>query len=166
MRSTTLRTAAFPKALSQNPSGFSTTPKPVSESVLMISGRAAPVAIVSDMGSFPRLEFVFKQELLDAVRKPQTTRINDIVACAVQLRLYLAWMRTQQQNAVADADGFRNGMGDEENGELRILPKLQQLFLHLAARQCVEGRKRLIHQQYLRLHGHAASDRDTLFHAA
>ena len=49
---------------------------------------------------------------------------------------------------------------------LRVVPQLQQLFLHPAARQRVERRERLVHQQDLRLHRHRARDRDALLHAA
>ena len=42
----------------------------------------------------------------------------------------------------------------------------EQVFLHLAARQRVERRERLVHEQDLRLHRHRARDRDALLHAA
>ena len=57
-------------------------------------------------------------------------------------------------------------MGHEQYGELRFIPQRQQLVLHAGARERVERSERLVHEQYIRLHGHAARDGDALLHAA
>ena len=59
-----------------------------------------------------------------------------------------------------------NRMGDEQHGEMRFVPQRQQLVLHARARERVERGERLVHQQNIRLHRHAARDRDALLHAA
>ena len=78
----------------------------------------------------------------------------------------LAWMRRQQEDAVADLDRFRNRMGDEHQRKTGVGPELQQLFLHLPAGKRVERGERLVHQEHVRLHRHAARNRDALLHAA
>src|SRR5690349_2232775 len=85
---------------------------------------------------------------------------------AVELGLDLPRVRRQQQDAAADLDRLGDRVRDEQHGEARALPQREQLVLHLAARECVERGERLVHQQYVRLHRHAARDRDALFHAA
>ena len=57
-------------------------------------------------------------------------------------------------------------MRDEEHREVRVVPELQELVLHLAPRQRVERRERLVHQQDVGLHRHPARDRHPLLHAA
>ena len=42
-------------------------------------------------------------------------------------------MSAQQQNAIPDAYGLRNGMRHKENGGFRFIPQLQQFLLHLDA---------------------------------
>ena len=85
---------------------------------------------------------------------------------AVQLGLHLPWMRRQQQDSRSDLDGLGNRMRHEQHRETRLVPQGQQFVLHLAARQRVECGERLVHQQYIRLHRHAARDRHALLHAA
>ena len=87
-------------------------------------------------------------------------------AGAVDLGLHLPGMRAEQQNAVADPDRLGNRVRHEQHRELRVLPELQQLLLHLRARQRVERRERLVHQQDRGLHRHRARDGDALLHAA
>ena len=57
-------------------------------------------------------------------------------------------------------------MRDEQDGEFRLGPELQQLVLTGAPRQRVQCRERLVHQENIRLHRHAARNRDALLHAA
>src|SRR2546430_6380278 len=53
-----------------------------------------------------------------------------------------AGMRRQQQDAVADLDGFRNRVSDEQHGEFGFRPKLQQLVLAGTAGERGGGRGR------------------------
>ena len=75
-------------------------------------------------------------------------------------------MRAHQQNAAADANRLGNRVRDEQHRKFRLVPQLQQLFLHLGARKCIERGERLVHQQDLRLHGHRAGDCHALLHSA
>ena len=77
-----------------------------------------------------------------------------------------AGMRRQQQDAVADLDRLRDRMGDEQHGEFRLRPRAAAARPAGAPRQRVERGERLVHQQDIRLHRHAARDRDALLHAA
>ncbi len=79
---------------------------------------------------------------------------------------YPTRVRRQQQYAIGDLDRFGNRMGHEYYGELRVFPELQEFVLHLPPGQSVESGERLVHQQYVRLHRHAARDCDALLHAA
>ena len=85
---------------------------------------------------------------------------------AVHLGLHLARMRGEQQNPASDLDGFRNRVRDEQHRESGVVPELQQLILHFAARERVERRKRLVHQENVGLHRHAAGNGNALLHAA
>ena len=85
---------------------------------------------------------------------------------AVQLGLDLARVRREQQDPTADRDRLLDRVGDEEHGEAGVVPEPQQLVLHLAAGERVERGEGLVHQQDVRLHGHAAGDGDALLHAA
>src|SRR6266581_4392143 len=85
---------------------------------------------------------------------------------AVQLRLDLPWVRRKQQDAAADLDRFGNRVGHEQHREVRVVPQLQQLVLHLAPRQRIERGERLVHQQDIGLHRHASCDRNALLHPA
>src|SRR3546814_8574129 len=65
----------------------------------------------------------------------------------VQLRLHLSRMRRHHENAVADDQRLLDRMGHEQHREPHIVPQIQKLLLHLAARQRVERREGLVHQQ-------------------
>src|SRR6059058_4519701 len=82
------------------------------------------------------------------------------------LRFHPARVRREQQDAAADADGFGDGVGDEEHREARLVPETEQLVLHLPPRQRVERGERLVHEKDVRFHRHAAGDGDALLHAA
>src|SRR5438105_992005 len=142
--SVVLRTAELPEIRSQAVSGFSTT-----------TGAAACSAI-DDL-----LYLLREEHLVDALREPFL-----VPPAALHLRLDLAGMRREQQDAVPDPYRFRDGVGDEEDGEARVLPEAQELLLHLAAGERVEGGERLVHEQDVRLDRHRAGDRHPLLHAA
>src|SRR5574340_525282 len=121
-------------------SGFSTTPK-AEESTgwRWISGRATSTASLLDMLHLLRFDLIGEQHVVD-LGLERLHRVGGAVARrAGQLRLHLAGMRRQQQDAAADLDRLGDGMGDEQHGEVRVVPQLQQLVLHLAPGQGVEG---------------------------
>ncbi|MNI46644.1 hypothetical protein D3C73_1011180 [compost metagenome] len=57
-------------------------------------------------------------------------------------------------------------MRDEQQSEPHLLPKQQQLFLHLAPRQRIERGEGFVHQQDFRLHGQGPGNGHARFHAA
>lgn len=60
--------------------------------------------------------------------------------------LYLSRVSAQQQDPAAYANGLRNRVRDEQNGEFRVVPKLEEFLLHAGAGECVEGREGLVDQ--------------------
>src|SRR5512142_1371997 len=131
----TLRTAALPYTRSHAVSGFITTPKSCSSTWSRTnSGRAAGLG----MGSLLLDLALGEEHRMDAVREPAPARVDAIGPVAVELGLHLPGMRGEQQDAVADAHGLGDGVRDEEHGEARALPELQQLVLHLAACEGVQ----------------------------
>src|ERR1017187_8114163 len=56
-----------------------------------------------------------------------------------------AGMRRQQQDTVADLDGLRDRMGDEQHREFGLFPELQQFVLAGPPRPCVERCERPLH---------------------
>ncbi len=84
---------------------------------------------------------------------------------AVQFGLDLSRMRREQQDPAADPDRLGDRVRDEEHGEARVVPELQQLVLHLAARERVERREGLVHQQDIGFHRHPARDGHALLHS-
>src|SRR5688572_17492247 len=75
-------------------------------------------------------------------------------------------MGRKQQNAIADLDGLRDRVRDEQHRELCSLPELQQFVLAGSPRESVERSERLIHEQDIGFHCHAAGNGNTLLHAA
>ncbi|MNN74796.1 hypothetical protein D3C81_1910310 [compost metagenome] len=57
-------------------------------------------------------------------------------------------------------------MRDEQQREAHLFPEQQQLFLHLASGQGIEGGEGFIHQQDFRLHRQRPGNGDPRFHAA
>src|SRR5436190_13897258 len=141
------RAMLLPYRRSHAPRGFSTTGK-VAAAVRNTSGRSSGMGTTS---CFP------KQQLLDS---------SGIRSLTVDLSLHLAGVRAEQQNAAADAQGFRDGMSDEKQRELRIFPELEKFFLHFGSGHRVERGEGLVHQEDLGLHGHGSRDRNALLHTA
>src|SRR5690348_1630568 len=110
-------------------SGLFTTPKSCSCTCSRTySGRSAGLA----MGDL-RLDLAVGEEhRMDAVGEPPAVRVLGIRAVAVELGLHLPRMRREEQDAVADAHRLGDRVRDEEHGEARAFPELQQLVLHLA----------------------------------
>ena len=69
-------------------------------------------------------------------------------------------------DAVADADGLVQVVGDKQGGFAHALRERHELVLQLAADERVEGGKRLVHQQDGRVGGQRARQPDSLLHSA
>ena len=70
------------------------------------------------------------------------------------------------RDAVADADGLVQIVGDENRGLAHFLRQREELILQLAANERIERRKRLVHQQNVRIGGERPRQPDSLLHAA
>src|SRR5215471_2983602 len=155
-----LRSHAWLTICCASVSGFSTTPmsrlattsRRYSRRVGGSPSRRSAV-FMSVMGdSLLLLNAIGEQKIVDAVRQlASARRVDRIAAVTVELALDLAGMRRHQQDAVADQHRFWNRVGDEQHGEARVGPQRQQFLLHLAARERIERRERLVHQQHRRL---------------
>src|SRR5262249_13470254 len=162
MRMSALRSQACCPSRCQSVSGFCTTPMPepatVSRRYSSLSGGCAsgsrPLAgWPSSMGcGLLLLDAVGEQQIVDALGQLAPLGIDGILAVAVELALDLARVWRQQQNAVADQGRLRNRMRHEQHGEAGIGPQLQQLVLHLAPGESIEGGKRLVPHHPLPLH--------------
>src|SRR6516225_8992590 len=164
IRSASLRNAVTLVMRSHADSGASTMPKALDATVSRtISARAAGSVVVVFM---PLLHRIREQHRVDA----SFERRHERTVCAhgetVELGLYLAGMRREQQDAAADLDRFGDRMRDEQHGKARAFPQCEQLVLHLLPRERVERRERLVHQQNVGFHRHAAGDCDPLLHPA
>ena len=69
-------------------------------------------------------------------------------------------------DAVAKLHRLVHIMRDEKNRLFVLLPDAQQFFLKQQFVLCVQSRKWLVHEQYLRIVGEGTGNRDTLFHPA
>jgi hypothetical protein len=69
-------------------------------------------------------------------------------------------------DAVAHHQRLFDGVRDEQQREAHLVPQLEQLLLHLAARERVERGEGLVHQQHARLHRQRAGNGHALLHAA
>ena len=72
----------------------------------------------------------------------------------------------EYQDTVREVDGFIQVMGDEQDGDIDILPDIHQVGLHLAARLRIQCTKGFIHQQDAGLVRQCTGDGNTLLHAA
>src|ERR1700734_301202 len=82
----------------------------------------------------------------------QLLKLGFVAIAGVQLCSYLAGMSAENQDASTESDRLRNGMGDKEHRELGLLAQLEQFFLHLDSRQCIQRGERLVHQKNARFH--------------
>ena len=74
--------------------------------------------------------------------------------------------RGEHVHAVAEIDGFFDGMRHEEHRCLRFLPQLVEQLLHAEPRGRIERAERLVHQDDARPEDQRARDRHALAHAA
>lgn len=70
------------------------------------------------------------------------------------------------RDAVAEAHGLVEVVGDEDDRLLQPLLQFEQLVLHVAADQRVERAEGLVHQQQVRVGGERAGQAHTLLHTA
>ena len=74
--------------------------------------------------------------------------------------------RRHHDHALRQIDRFEHRMGDEDDGLLQVAPQLQQVVVEPKARDLVERRERLVHQQNVRIGDERARQRDPHLHAA
>src|SRR6516225_5761521 len=132
---TSLRTAARLYTRSKGERGFSTTPNRLVSTVSRYrSGRATALSLMMMLLVF--LDFVGEQHVVDPLfERARCHALARLVREAVELSLHLSWMRRKQQDAASDLHRLGNRVGDEEHGEMRVVPQLQQFVLHLAPRE-------------------------------
>jgi hypothetical protein len=71
-----------------------------------------------------------------------------------------------EEDAVAQVDGLRDAVGDEEDGGLDAPPQLDEQRLHRIAGLGIERTERFVHQDDARLHDQRARDGHALSHSA
>ena len=74
-------------------------------------------------------------------------------------------VRVENQDTIRQVDRLFEIVGDEDDGDVDLLPDLQEVALHLRARLGVERAERLVHQQNARPVGECAGDGDALLHS-
>jgi hypothetical protein len=74
-------------------------------------------------------------------------------------------VRRENHDAGGEEDGFRDRMGDEDNGPAMFLLEAQQLFIHAVARYFVQSCEGLIHEKDARTSGESAGNGDAHLHA-
>src|ERR1051326_1023909 len=84
----------------------------------------------------------------------------------LKARQHRARSRTEDQHSVRQVDRLVDAVRHEHDRLWRTLQNLEQLILQQLAGLRIDGRKRLIHQQDLRVGRQCASDADALLHAA
>lgn len=77
-----------------------------------------------------------------------------------------SWMRRKHHNTAAYDQRLFNRVGDEKQRKALFFPERQQLFLHRAPRQRIQGGEGFVHQQDARFHRQRTGDGDALLHAA
>jgi hypothetical protein len=81
-------------------------------------------------------------------------------------RLHLPRLCSHDQDPIAKEHRLIDGVGDEDNCFLVLLPDAQQLLLEEELVLRIERRERLVHQQDFRIVGEGARYSDALAHAA
>src|SRR4029078_10129146 len=109
---------------------------------------ASPIAQSLSVCRFGFLVCVRKQQIMDLPLEPGGAAVftGNLVDVG-NFGLDPSRVRRQQQDAVADLDGFGNRMGDEQHRELGFGPELQQFVLTGAPRQRIECCERLLAAQ-------------------
>ena len=85
---------------------------------------------------------------------------------ASQVGHHAAGPRRHHDDALREIDRLEHRMRDEHRREAVLPPQRQQVVVELVARDLVERRERLVHQQDLRMRHQRARDRDAHLHAA
>ena len=78
----------------------------------------------------------------------------------------LAGMGTHHDNAICEKDGFVDAVSHEHNRAVRRCYNPHELFLQEHAGLGIQGAKRLIHQEDVRIRRQGPRDRSSLFHAS
>ena len=71
----------------------------------------------------------------------------------------------QHEDAIRQIDRLVEIVGNEHDGDVDVLPDIEQISLHLAARLGVQGAEGLVHEEDTRLVGQCAGNGHALFHA-
>ena len=74
-------------------------------------------------------------------------------------------VRVEHQDSIGQVDRLFEIVRDEDDGDVDLLPDLQEVALHLRARLRVERAERLVHQENARPVGERAGDGDALLHS-
>ena len=97
------------------------------------------------------------------VRRADRTRPRQIVR---DIELDAAGPRREQRNALAEINGFREAVRDENDGPPHLPPDRDQLVAEQDARLLVERGKGLVHQDDIGLERQRPAQRNALRHAA
>src|SRR5262245_441490 len=76
-----------------------------------------------------------------------------------------AWVGGEQYDAVTEADGFAHVVRNQYDGLATRRPDALDISVKLLARERVEGRERLIHQQHARIGRQCTRKGYALLHA-
>src|ERR1043166_770681 len=172
------RTPVYCSSRSAGESGRAASPTaPIASSSIVRSGRCGgsgrtvrcAMSTMLDPRGERGLDPVGEQEVVDAAMQHLERGRADVAEAeviGVELGLDAARMRREHQDAAADEQRLLDRMRHEQYREADIVPQPAHLLLHLAPRQRIERRERLVHQQHGGLHRERARDRDALLHAA
>src|SRR4051812_12695200 len=132
--STVLRTAPMAKMRSKLLSGFSTTPNAlVGIGSRRISGRVTGSEATAGLDDSAALDMdrpllfhgLGEEHGVDLSLEARGRLRLAVPPGRVELRLHLARVRRQQQDAVADLDRLGDRVRDEKHGELGLVPELK-----------------------------------------
>src|SRR5882724_912738 len=77
-----------------------------------------------------------------------------------------AWAVAQNEDTIAEANGFANIVGDKDDGLPGLAPDALELVVEEVAGLRIQSSEWLIHQEDVGLHGQCASQRHALLHAS
>ena len=72
----------------------------------------------------------------------------------------------EDDDAIGEADGFADGVGDEEDGTAGFDPEILEVLVKRSAGLCVQGGEGFVHEEDGGVHDECAGDGDSLAHAA
>ena len=74
--------------------------------------------------------------------------------------------RRHHHHSIGEEHGFVDGVRDKDDGEFFLGPQGQQIGIKAVSRDFIQGPKRLVHQQQVRLGDQATGDGDPHLHAS